>query len=232
MAYKLTDLPYEYSALEPHMDARTVAIHHDKHHQAYVTNLNNALEGYEELQKKDTIELLLDLDEVPEGIRTAVRNNAGGHANHTMYWQCMSPKGGGEPVGSLAEAIEEAFGSFDAFQTAFNKAAATYFGSGWIWLCLDAEGELQITTTPGHDNPVMDGLMPLLVLDVWEHAYYLKYENRRADFIAAWWNLVDWDYVSANLTASKIALGLDQIADWARSTWSKLEEGLGKLGGS
>ncbi len=232
MAYKLPDLPYEYSALEPHMDARTVAIHHDKHHQAYVTNLNNALEGYEELQKKDTIELLLDLDEVPEGIRTAVRNNAGGHANHTMYWQCMSPKGGGEPDGNLAEAIEDAFGSFDAFQTAFNKAAATYFGSGWIWLCLDTEGELLITTTPGHDNPVMDGLMPLLVLDVWEHAYYLKYENRRADFIAAWWNLVDWDYVAANLTASKIALGLDKVADWARSTWSKLEEGLEKLGGS
>ena len=232
MTYKLPDLPYEYSALEPYMDARTVAIHHDKHHQAYVTNLNNALEGHEELQKKDTIELLLDLDEVPEGIRTAVRNNAGGHANHTMYWQCMSPRGGGEPDGSLAEAIEEAFGSFGAFQTAFNKAAATYFGSGWIWLCLDTDGDLLITTTPGHDNPVMDGLMPLLVLDVWEHAYYLKYENRRADFIAAWWNLVDWDYVAASLTASKIALGLDKAADWARSTWSKLEEGLAKLGGS
>ena len=232
MTYRLPDLPYDYDALEPHMDARTVAIHHGKHHQAYVTNLNNALEGHEELQKKDTIELLLDLDKVPEGIRTAVRNNAGGHANHTMYWQCMSPKGGGEPDGSLAEAIEEAFGSFDAFQSAFNKAAATYFGSGWVWLCLDTEGELQITTTPGHDNPVMDGLMPLLVLDVWEHAYYLKYENRRAEFITAWWNLVDWDYVATNLSASKIALGLDKVADWARSTWAKLEAGLEKLGRS
>ena len=232
MTYRLPDLPYDYDALEPHMDARTVALHHGKHHQAYVTNLNNALEGHEELQKKDTIELLLDLDKVPEGIRTAVRNNAGGHANHTMYWQCMSPKGGGEPDGSLAEAIEEAFGSFDAFQSAFNKAAATYFGSGWVWLCLDTEGELQITTTPGHDNPVMDGLMPLLVLDVWEHAYYLKYENRRGDFIAAWWNLVDWDYVAANLSASKIALGLDKVADWVRSTWAKLEAGLEKLGRS
>lgn len=231
MAYKLPDLPYEYGALEPHMDARTVTIHHDKHHQAYVTNLNNALEGHEQLQKKDTIELLLDLDEVPEGIRTAVRNNAGGHANHTLYWKCMSPEGGGEPDGSLAEAIEDAFGSFEAFQAAFNKAAATYFGSGWIWLCLDGEGELQITTTPGHDNPVMDGLMPLLVLDVWEHAYYLKYENRRGDFIAAWWNLIDWDYVAANLTASKIALGLDKVADWVRSTWAKLEEGLEDLVG-
>ena len=231
MAYKLPDLPYEYGALEPHMDARTVTIHHDKHHQAYVTNLNNALQGHEQLQRKDTIELLLDLDEVPEGIRTAVRNNAGGHANHTLYWKCMSPEGGGEPDGSLAEALEEAFGSFEAFQAAFNKAAATYFGSGWIWLCLDGEGELQITTTPGHDNPVMDGLMPLLVLDVWEHAYYLKYENRRGDFIAAWWNLVDWDYVAATLTASKIALGLDKVADWVRSTWAKLEEGLEDLVG-
>jgi Fe-Mn family superoxide dismutase len=232
MTYELPDLPYGYDALEPSVDTRTMIVHHDKHHQAYVTNLNKALEGYEELQEKSTIELLLDLDEVPEGIRTAVRNNAGGHANHTMFWQCMSPDGGGEPDGGLANAIEESFGSFGAFQAAFNKAAATYFGSGWIWLCVDTDGELQITTTPGHDNPVVDGLMPLLVLDVWEHAYYLKYENRRADFIAAWWNVVDWDYVAATLTASKIALGLDKVAEWARGTWAKLEEGLAKLGGS
>ncbi len=232
MTYKLSDLPYDYGALEPHMDTRTMIVHHDKHHQAYVNNLNKALEGHEELQEKSTIELLLDLDEVPEGIRTAVRNNAGGHANHTMYWQCMSPKGGGEPGGRLGEAIEESFGSFAAFQTAFANAATAYFGSGWIWLCLDTEGKLQIATTPGHDNPVVEGLMPLLVLDVWEHAYYLKYENRRAEFVAAWWNLVDWDHVAANLTASKIALGLDKVADWARSTWTKLEEGLAKLGGS
>ena len=232
MTYELSDLPYGYDALEPSVDTRTMLVHHDKHHQAYVNNLNKALEGYEELQEKSTIELLLDLDEVPEDIRTAVRNNAGGHANHTMFWQCMSPQGGGEPDGGLANAIEESFGSFGAFQTAFNKAAATYFGSGWIWLCVDTEGTLQITTTPGHDNPVVDGLMPLLVLDVWEHAYYLKYENRRADFIAAWWNVVDWDYVAATLTASKIALGLDKVAEWARGTWSKLEEGLAKLGGS
>jgi len=232
MTHKLPDLPYDYSALEPHVDMRTMAVHHDKHHQAYVNNLNKSLEGYEELENKSTIELLLDLDEVPEGIRTAVRNNGGGHANHTMFWHCMSPQGGGEPDGSLAEAIDESFGSFGAFQTAFNKAAATYFGSGWIWLCVDTEGELQITTTPGHDNPVVEGLMPLLVLDVWEHAYYLKYENRRGDFIAAWWNVVDWETVATNLAASKIALGLDKVADWARSTWSKLEEGLAKLGGS
>ena len=232
MTYELPDLPYGYDALEPSVDTRTMHVHHDKHHQAYVTNLNKALEGYEELQEKSTIELLLDLDEVPEGIRTAVRNNAGGHANHTMFWQCMSPDGGGEPDGSLANAIEESFGSFGAFQTAFNKAAATYFGSGWIWLCVDTEGKLQITTTPGHDNPVVDGLMPLLVLDVWEHAYYLKYENRRGDFIAAWWNVVDWETVATNLAASKIALGLDKVAEWARGTWSKLEEGLAKLGGS
>mgnify|MGYP001816290744 FL=1 len=232
MTYELPDLPYGYDALEPSVDTRTMHVHHDKHHQAYVTNLNKALEGYEELQEKSTIELQLDLDVVPEGIRKAVRNNAVGHANHTMFWQCMSPDGGGEPDGSLANAIEESFGSFGAFQTAFNKAAATYFGSGWIWLCVDTEGKLQITTTPGHDNPVVDGLMPLLVLDVWEHAYYLKYENRRGDFIAAWWNVVDWETVATNLAASKIALGLDKVAEWARGTWSKLEEGLAKLGGS
>ena len=232
MTHKLPDLPYDYSALEPHVDTRTMAVHHDKHHQAYVNNLNKALEGYEELEKKSAIELLLDLDEVPESIRTAVRNNAGGHANHAMFWQIMSPRGGGEPDGSLAEAIDESFGSFGAFQTAFNKAAATFFGSGWIWLCVDTEGQLQITATPGHDNPVVDGLMPLLVLDVWEHAYYLKYENRRGDFIAAWWNVVDWETVATNLAASKIALGLDKVADWARGTWSRLEEGLAKLGGS
>ena len=232
MTHKLPDLPYDYSALEPHVDTRTMAVHHDKHHQAYVNNLNKALEGYEELEKKSAIELLLDLDEVPESIRTAVRNNAGGHANHAMFWQIMSPKGGGEPDGSLAEAIDESFGSFGAFQTAFNKAAATFFGSGWIWLCVDTEGQLQITATPGHDNPVVDGLMPLLVLDVWEHAYYIKYENRRGDFIAAWWNVVDWETVATNLAASKIALGLDKVADWARGTWSRLEEGLAKLGGS
>ena len=232
MTHKLPDLTYDYSALEPHVDTRTMAVHHEKHHQAYVNNLNKALEGYEELEKKSAIELLLDLDEVPESIRTAVRNNAGGHANHAMFWQIMSPKGGGEPDGSLAEAIDESFGSFGAFQTAFNKAAATFFGSGWIWLCVDTEGQLQITATPGHDNPVVDGLMPLLVLDVWEHAYYLKYENRRGDFIAAWWNVVDWETVATNLAASKIALGLDKVADWARGTWSRLEEGLAKLGGS
>ena len=232
MTHKLPELPYDYSALEPHVDTRTMAVHHDKHHQAYVNNLNKALEGYEELEKKSAIELLLDLDEVPESIRTAVRNNAGGHANHAMFWQIMSPKGGGEPDGSLAEAIDESFGSFGAFQTAFNKAAATFFGSGWIWLCVDTEGQLQITATPGHDNPVVDGLMPLLVLDVWEHAYYLKYENRRGDFIAAWWNVVDWETIATNLAASKIALGLDKVADWARGTWSRLEEGLAKLGGS
>ena len=229
MAHKLPDLPYDYGALEPHIDTRPMIVHHDKHHQAYVNNLNAALEGHEELQKRATIELLLALDEVPEGIRTAVRNNAGGHAAHTMFWQCMSPKGGGEPDGKLAEAIDGSFGSFAAFQAAFTKAAAGYFGSGWIWLCADTGGKLQITTTPGHDNPVVDGLMPLLVLDVWEHAYYLKFENRRAEFIAAWWNVVNWDCVATNLTAANIALGLDKVADWARSTWDKLEAGLGKL---
>ena len=232
MTHQLPDLPYDYDALEPYVDERTMHVHHDKHHLAYVANLNKALEGYEDLQNKSAIALLLDLDDVPESIRTAVRNNAGGHAAHTMFWQCMSPDGGGEPAGALADAIEESFGSFGAFQTAFNKAAATYFGSGWIWLCTDTDGKLQIATTPGHDNPVMDGLMPLLVLDVWEHAYYLKYENRRAEFIEAWWHLVDWDTVAASLTAAKIAAGLDKVTDWAKDTWNKLEEGLSKLGKS
>jgi Fe-Mn family superoxide dismutase len=232
MTHRLPDLPYDYDALEPYVDERTMHVHHDKHHQAYVNNLNKALEGYEDLQKKSTIALLLDLDEVPDDIRTAVRNNAGGHAAHTLFWECMSPNGGGEPDGALADAIEKSFGSFGAFQTAFNKAAATYFGSGWIWLCADADGKLEIATTPGHDNPVVDGLMPLLVLDVWEHAYYLKYENRRAEFIKAWWNVVDWDTVAAGLTAAKITAGLDKVSDWAKDTWNKLEEGLSKLGKS
>jgi Fe-Mn family superoxide dismutase len=232
VTHRLPDLPYDYDALEPYVDERTMHVHHDKHHQAYINNLNKALEGYEDLQKKSAIALLLDLDEVPDSIRTAVRNNAGGHAAHTMFWKCMSPDGGGEPDGALAGAIEESFGSFGAFQTAFNKAAATYFGSGWIWLCADTDGKLQITTTPGHDNPVMDGLMPLLVLDVWEHAYYLKYENWRAEFIEAWWSVVDWDTVSASLTASKITSSIGKVADWAQDTWNKLEEGLSKLGNS
>jgi Fe-Mn family superoxide dismutase len=227
MTHKLPALPYEYSALEPHIDTRTMAVHHDKHHQAYVDNLNRALEGYPELQEKSTLQLLLDLDSVPEQIRTAVRNNGGGHLNHTMFWNGLYWSGPGKPAGQLAEEIGKAFGSFDDFKAAFSQAATTLFGSGWVWLCVDDEGELLITTTTGHDNPVSEGLIPLLVLDVWEHAYYLKYENRRADYVAAWWNVVSWGYVSGNLTAAKVHLGArdaaEEVKEWAEDTWSKIE---------
>jgi Fe-Mn family superoxide dismutase len=222
MTHELPKLPYDFSALEPHIDTRTMAIHHDKHHQAYVNNLNKALEGYEDLQDKSVTALLGDLDAVPESIRTAVRNNGGGDLNHTLFWQGMSPKGGGEPSGGLAEAIEAAFGSFGEFKEELSKAAATFFGSGWAWLCMNSEGELLVTTTPGHDNPLYEGLFPILVLDVWEHAYYLKFENRRADYIAAWWNVVDWRSAAAAHTAAKVDLGLGQVAGWVASAWAKL----------
>jgi Fe-Mn family superoxide dismutase len=229
MTHKLPKLPYEFSALEPHIDTRTMAIHHDKHHQAYVNNLNQALVGHEELQKASALQLLIELDAVPEEIRTAVRNNGGGHFAHSLFWHCMSPRGGGEPGGSLAEAIEVGFGSFADFQAAFTKAAATLFGSGWTWLCVDDGGELVITTTPGHDVPLYEGLLPLLVLDVWEHAYYLKFENRRADYITAWWNVVDWDYVAAALTAAKLQLGVAKAVGWAAGAWAALEKEWAKL---
>ena len=228
MTHKLPKLPYEYSALEPHIDTRTMAVHHGKHHQAYVDNLNRALEGlpagYEELQDLSTIGLLMDLDAVPEEIRTAVRNNGGGHFCHSLFWRCMSPRGGGEPSGGLAEAIEAGFGSTAAFQETFTKSAATLFGSGWAWLCLDGEGELVIATTPGHDVPLYEGLLPILVLDVWEHAYYLKFENRRADYIAAWWNVVNWETVAAGLATAKLELGLVKAVGWAAGAWAVLEK--------
>jgi len=227
MTHKLPPLNYPNNALEPHIDTRTMAVHHDKHHQAYVANLNKALEDYPDLQEMATLELLSDLDRVPEEIRTAVRNHGGGHANHSMFWNSLSPNGGGVPDGDLAEAINESFGSFTDFQEAFRKAAMTLFGSGWAWLCMDDEGKLLITTTANQDNPVSQGLFPLLGLDVWEHAYYLKYENRRADYVASWWNVVSWGFVSANLAAIKIAIGARNLAEdvdkWAKDTWSKIE---------
>jgi Fe-Mn family superoxide dismutase len=227
MTHKLPPLPYPYSALEPHIDTRTMAVHHDKHHAAYVNNFNKALEGYPDLQNKYTLELLSDLDSVPEEIRTAVRNNGGGHANHSMFWNSLSPTAKSEPDGSLADAIDEAFGSFSDFKEAFTTTATTLFGSGWTWLCVDSEGKLLITKTANQDNPVSQGLIPLLGLDVWEHAYYLKYENRRADYVAAWWNVVSWGFVAANLSAAKVALGARDVADdvtkWAGDAWSKIE---------
>lgn len=195
MAYKLPELPYAYDALEPHFDKETMTIHHTKHHNTYVTNLNNALEGNEELLAKSVEDLIADLDAVPEAARTAVRNNGGGHANHTFFWEIISPNGGGEPTGALADAISSKFGSLDAFKEEFAKAGATRFGSGWAWLVLN-NGELEVMSTPNQDSPIMEGKTPLLGLDVWEHAYYLHYQNRRPDYIAAFWNVVNWDEVA------------------------------------
>ncbi|CAA9274576.1 MAG: Superoxide dismutase [Mn] [uncultured Chloroflexia bacterium] len=195
MAFSLPPLPYDYTALEPHVDEQTMRIHHDKHHATYVNNLNAALESQPELQGKSIEELLSDINSVPENIRTAVRNNGGGHANHTLFWEIMGPNGGGQPTGELAAAIDQSFGSFDAFKEQFAKAATTRFGSGWAWL-LASGGTLEITSTQNQDSPLMEGRTPILGLDVWEHAYYLKYQNRRPDYINAWWNTVNWDAVS------------------------------------
>ncbi len=194
--FTLPDLPYAYDALEPHIDTETMKIHHDKHHAAYVNNANKALAGHEDLAKLSVEDLVAHLDEVPEKIRSALRNNAGGHANHSMFWLVMKPGGGGGPKGELAEAIDDAFGSFDSFREQFTSAATKFFGSGWVWLTYTPDKELVIETTPNQDTPLMHGGKPLLCLDLWEHAYYLKNQNRRADYIASWWNVVNWDYVA------------------------------------
>lgn len=196
MTFKLMELPYAYDALEPHIDARTMEIHHTKHHQGYTNNLNAALEKFPELQSKNARELLENLGTLPEEIRTAVRNNGGGYKNHNIFWKVMSPDGGGQPAGTLAEAINAKFGGFDTFKEQFSKAAATRFGSGWAWLCKDESGNLSVTSTANQDSPFTDGLIPVLGLDVWEHAYYLNYQNRRGDYISAWWNVVNWDEVA------------------------------------
>jgi Fe-Mn family superoxide dismutase len=196
MAFELPPLPYDYNALEPYIDTQTMQIHHDKHHQAYVTNLNNALQGHDQLSTMSVDDLLRNISQVPEGIRTAVRNNAGGHSNHSMFWTIMKPGGGGEPTGNLASAIQQAFGSFDAFKSAFNDAGTKRFGSGWAWLVLDSSGKLQVISTANQDSPLMDGLYPVMGNDVWEHAYYLKYQNRRPEYLNAWWNVVNWDEVA------------------------------------
>lgn len=203
MAFQLPPLPYAFDALEPHIDARTMEIHHDKHHAAYTTNLNKALEGHADLANKSIEDLLGNLNAVPEGIRTAVRNNGGGFANHNLFWEIMSPNGGGSPSGALGSAIDNAFGSFDAFKEKFNNAAATRFGSGWAWLYVDGSGSLVVGSTPNQDTPLMEGGKPILGLDVWEHAYYLNYQNRRPDYVSAWWNVVNWEAVAANYAAAK-----------------------------
>ncbi|HVE33656.1 MAG TPA: superoxide dismutase [Gemmatimonadaceae bacterium] len=196
MAFTLPALPYANDALEPSIDARTMEIHHTKHHQAYVNNLNAAIEKAPELQGKSLDDLMRGINSVPEAVRTAVRNNGGGHWNHSMFWELMGPNKGGEPTGALADAIKQAFGDFSKFKEQFAAAATTRFGSGWAWLVNDG-GKLSITSTPNQDNPLMDGKRAILGLDVWEHAYYLKYQNRRPEYITAWWNVVNWDAVAA-----------------------------------
>jgi len=201
MAHTLPPLPYGYDALDPHIDARTMEIHHTKHHQTYVNNLNAALEKAPELQGKSLDELLADLNAVPEAIRTPVRNNGGGHWNHSMFWQLMTPGGGGDPTGPAADAIRQSFGDFAKLKEQFAAAATGRFGSGWVWLVADG-GKLAITSTPNQDTPIMEGKRPVLGLDVWEHAYYLNYQNRRPDYVTAWWNTVNWEEVGRRMGGS------------------------------
>jgi Fe-Mn family superoxide dismutase len=196
MIYQLPDLPYALDALEPHIDARTMEIHYGKHHAGYTKNLNTAIESNLELAGRTVEEMLVDLNSVPGKVRSTIRNNGGGFVNHSLFWMVMSPDGGGEPSGSLANLIDGAFGSFASFKDKFSKAAATRFGSGWAWLSMKKDGALVVSSTPNQDTPISEGLTPILGLDVWEHAYYLKYQNRRPDYISAWWNIVNWEEVA------------------------------------
>ncbi|MBI1324513.1 superoxide dismutase [bacterium] len=201
--FTLPPLPYDHSALEPHIDAQTMQIHHTKHHQAYITNLNNALKDHPDLQNKTLEQLLTNLDAVPESIRMAVRNNGGGHYNHSLFWQIMGPGGGGEPTGAVADAIAADLGGFAAFKEAFTKAGLTRFGSGWAWLYVGKDGKLAVGSSPNQDSPLMDGATPILGNDVWEHAYYLKYQNRRPDYMAAWFETINWNEVNRRYLAAK-----------------------------
>lgn len=196
---ELPPLPYAFNALEPHIDAQTMQFHHDKHHATYVKNLNGAIEKHPELKGRSVEQLLRDLNSVPEDVRTTIRNNGGGHVNHSMFWRIMKPNGGGEPTGAIASVIKQNFGSFDKFKTQFNQAGEKRFGSGWAWLVRTRDGKYQITTTPNQDSPLMEGSYPIMGNDVWEHAYYLKYQNRRAEYLKAWWNVVNWDEVNQRL---------------------------------
>ena len=202
MTFKLPELDYSYDALEPYIDAQTMEIHHSKHHQGYVNNANKALEGHSELENMSPKEVLENLDKVPDSIKLGVINNVGGHYNHSIFWKIMSPKGGGKPEGELAKKIDEDLGGFDNFKEVFNKAAATRFGSGWAWLVVE-DGKLAVMSTPNQDNPVSEGLLPIMGLDVWEHAYYLKYQNKRPDYIEAFWNVINWDEVSKRFEEAK-----------------------------
>jgi len=203
MAHELPPLPYGYDALEPTIDKQTMTLHHDMHHGAYVKNLNAAIEKHPDLASKSAEDLLRNLNAVPEDIRAAVRNNAGGHVNHTMFWKIMKPKGGGDPNGAIADVIKKTFGNFKDFQTKFNDAGTKQFGSGWVWLAGKSGGEVQIITTPNQDNPISQGLFPIFGNDVWEHAYYLKYNNRRPEYLAAWWSIVNWEEINNRFNAFK-----------------------------
>jgi Fe-Mn family superoxide dismutase len=202
MAYELPPLSYPFNALEPHIDAKTMEIHHDKHHQAYITNANKALDGHPDLAAKPVDELLADLSKIPESIRTVLRNNAGGHSNHSFFWKIIGPNAGGTPKGKLAEAISSTFGGFDQFKEELQKAAIGRFGSGWAWLVVNKEGKLQIISTANQDTPISEGLKPVVGVDVWEHSYYLLYQNRRPDYLKAWWNVVNWNQAEKNFEAA------------------------------
>ncbi len=203
MAYELPPLPYDYNALEPHISRETMELHHDKHHATYVTNLNNAVKDNPDLANKSAEDLVKNLNSVPENIRTAVRNNGGGHVNHTFFWEIMRPGGSKQPTGALAEAINQTFGGFDQFKQQFNAAAAGRFGSGWAWLTVGPGGKLEISSTANQDSPLTEGKTPILGVDVWEHAYYVDYRNRRPDYLNAWWNVVNWDEVGKRYDAAK-----------------------------
>jgi len=203
MAFEVPPLPYDYNALEPYIDTQTMQLHHDKHHAAYVNNLNAALQNAPQLASLAIDDLIRRISDVPESIRTAVRNNGGGHLNHTMFWQIMTPNGGGAPSGELGNAINSTFGSFDQFKAAFNDAGVKRFGSGWAWLILDASGKLQVISTANQDSPLIDGNYPIMGNDVWEHAYYLKYQNRRPDYLNAWWNVVNWNEIEKRYQQAK-----------------------------
>ena len=203
MAHEVPPLPYPYEALEPHIDKETMMLHHDKHHGTYVSNLNAALDKHPQLASKSAEDLIADLNAVPEDIRTTVRNNGGGHVNHAMFWTIMGPAAGGKPSGAIAAALEQSFGDFEAFKKQFNEAGTKQFGSGWVWLVRGQGGKLEIVTTPNQDNPLSQGRRPILGNDVWEHAYYLKYQNRRADYLSAWWNVVRWDKVNERLSRAQ-----------------------------
>ena len=203
MAYEVPPLPYDYSALEPYIDTQTMQLHHDKHHAAYVTNLNAAIQSHAQFASLPVEQLIQRLNELPENIRTAVRNNGGGHANHSMFWRIMTPNGGGQPGGDLANAINSTFGSFDQFKAAFNDAGVKRFGSGWAWLILNQNGNLQVISTANQDSPLMEGNFPIMGNDVWEHAYYLKYQNRRPEYLNAWWNVVNWNEIEKRYQQAK-----------------------------